>query len=224
MCGRFVQAYSWQEINDLLDLVGPPQNIQPRYNVAPTQQIDVVYRDDGERKFAKMRWGLIPFWWKKPASEAPSTFNARAETVAEKPFFRASYNKTRCIIPASGFYEWVNRGKDQPKQPFYISAKDEKPLLFAGLWSPWKDVETEEDRLTATIIVTKANDTLSDIHDRMPVILDPDDVKPWLNGALGSELLEPAPEEKLTYWPVSTRVNKTGSADDASLIEAVENG
>lgn len=218
MCGRFTQAYTWQEIRDLYDLTGTAQNLEPRYNIAPTQQIDVVYIPDGTRLLAKMRWGLIPPWWKKTAKETPSTFNARAETVAEKPFFRSAFKRQRCIIPASGFYEWVSAGKGQPKQPYYITSKDGSPLAFAGLWSRWRDIETEQEVLSATIIVTDANETLRPIHDRMPVILKPDGFQPWLSGQSGTELLVPAADEKLTSWPVSTRVNKAGGANDATFI------
>ena len=222
MCGRFTQAYTWQEIRDLYDLTGTALNLEPRYNIAPTQQIDVVYVADHKTLPAKMRWGLIPPWWKKTAKETPSTFNARAETVAEKPFFRSAFKRQRCIIPASGFYEWVSAGKGQPKQPHYITAKDGSPLAFAGLWSRWRDIETDQEVLSATIIVTNANETLRPIHDRMPVILEHENVAPWLSGEAGTELLVPAAEEKLTSLPVSTRVNKTGGADDASLIASVD--
>ena len=105
-------------------MTGTALNLEPRYNIAPTQQIDVIHVPDDKTLLAKMRWGLIPPWWKKSAKETPSTFNARAETVAEKPFFRSAFKRQRCIIPASGFYEWVSAGKNQPKQPFYISATD----------------------------------------------------------------------------------------------------
>jgi putative SOS response-associated peptidase YedK len=168
-----------------------------------------------------MRWGLIPPWWKKMAKETPSTFNARAETVAAKPFFRSAFKRQRCIIPASGFYEWVSAGKGQPKQPHYITATDGSPLAFAGLWSRWRDIETEQEVLSATIIVTNANETLRPIHDRMPVVLEHENVAPWLSGDAGTELLIPAAEEKLTSWPVSTRVNKAGGACDATLIDRV---
>jgi putative SOS response-associated peptidase YedK len=194
MCGRFTQAYTWQEVRDFFDLIGTAQNLAPRYNIAPTQQIDVIYAPDDKRLLMKMRWGLIPPWWKKTAKETPSTFNARAETVAEKPFFRSAFKRQRCIIPASGFYEWVSARKGQPKQPYYITAKDGPPLAFAGLWSRWRDIETDKDILSATIIVTNANELLRPIHDRMPVILEPDSFQPWLSGGTGAALLVPAAE------------------------------
>ncbi len=221
MCGRFTQAYTWQEIRDIYNLIGTAQNLASRYNVAPTQQIDAVYIPDDTRLLANMRWGLFPPWWKKSARETPSTFNVRAETVTEMPFFRSVFKRQRCIIPASGFYEWVSAGKNQPKQPHYITAKDGSPLAFAGLWSRWRDIDTDDEVLSATIIVTNANETLRPIHDRMPVILEPDSFQPWLSGQSGTELLVPTAEEKLTSWPVSTRVNKAGGADDATLIASV---
>ena len=221
MCGRFTQAYTWQEVRDYFDLIGSAQNLEPRYNIAPTQQIDVIHVPDDRRLLANMRWGLIPPWWKKTAKETPSTFNARAETVTEKPFFRSAFKRQRCIIPASGFYEWISAGKGKPKQPYYITATDGQPLAFAGLWSRWRNIETDAEVLSATIIVTNANETLRPIHDRMPVILEADSFQSWLKGEAGTELLVPAAEEKLTSWPVSTRVNKTGGADDPSLIASV---
>ncbi len=123
MCGRFTQAYTWQEIRDIYNLIGTAQNLASRYNVAPTQQIDAVYIPDDTRLLANMRWGLFPPWWKKSAKETRSTFNVRAGTVTENPFFRSAFKRQRCIIPASGFYEWVSAGKGQPKQPFYITAR-----------------------------------------------------------------------------------------------------
>ena len=132
MCGRFTQAYTWQELVALYRLTVPALNLQPRYNIAPTTTIDaVIPRGGGQLEFVRMRWGLIPSWWKKTAREAPSTFNARAETVAEKPMFRTAFKRSRCVIPASGYYEW----KPTPtgKQPYYISARDGSVLSFAGL-------------------------------------------------------------------------------------------
>ncbi len=117
-----------------------------------------------------MRWGLIPGWWKKTAKEVPSTFNARAETVTEKPMFRSSFKRTRCIVPASGYYEW--RPAEGGKQPYFISAASGEVLSIAGLWDQWKDPESGETISSATSIVTAANDFTRAIHDRMPVLLD----------------------------------------------------
>ncbi|MGK7870926.1 SOS response-associated peptidase [Falsiroseomonas sp. E2-1-a20] len=127
MCGRFTQRYTWAELHALLDLVGAPRNLRPRHNIAPTTSIDVMRAGEAGRELASMRWGLIPAWWKKSAKEVPSTFNARAETVAEKPMFRDAFKRRRCIIPASGFYEWTGEKKD--RQPHLFTAADGAPVL-----------------------------------------------------------------------------------------------
>jgi putative SOS response-associated peptidase YedK len=111
MCGRFTQSYTWRELVELYRLTQPARNLRPRYNVAPTTAIDVVRLGETGPELVPMRWGLIPGWWKKTAKEGPSTFNARAETVAEKPMFRSAFRRTRCIVPASGYYEWRARGR-----------------------------------------------------------------------------------------------------------------
>ena len=144
--------------------------------------------------------------------QLPPTFNARAESVADKPMFRDPFRRHRCIIPASGYYEWIAR--PDGKQPYFMSAADGGVLSFAGLWDRWKNPETGELAPSCTIIVTGANELTRPIHDRMPVLLDKADFEPWLNGAAGAELLRPAAEDRLRMWPVSRRVNKTGSGDD----------
>ncbi len=121
MCGRFTQAYSWSEVHAFLDLIGPARNLRPRYNIAPTTTIDVVRSGEGGRELVPMRWGLVPSWWKKPLNELPSTFNARAETVAEKPMFRSAFKSRRCIIPASGFYEWTGPKGDKNAALFFVA-------------------------------------------------------------------------------------------------------
>src|SRR3984893_4986873 len=133
-----------------------------------------------------MRWGLIPYWWKKPVKQLPATFNARAESVAGKPMFRDAFKRHRCIIPASGYYEWI--AKPDRKQPYYISGADGGVLNFAGLWDRRRNPDTSETMMSCTIIVTGANTLTRPIHDRMPVLL--------------------------RMWPVSRRVNKTGTGDD----------
>ena len=168
-----------------------------------------------------MRWGLIPSWWKKTAKEVPSTFNARAETVAQKPMFRSAFKRTRCIVPASGYYEW--RAAEGGKQPYFISAADGAVLSIAGVWDQWKDPKTGELVSSATLIVTGANDFRRRIHDRMPVLLGQHDLDAWLTGKAGVELLRPAPNDLLRMWPVSKRVNVSSRGDDdPGLIEPVE--
>ena len=168
-----------------------------------------------------MRWGLIPGWWKKTAKEVPLTFNARAETVAQKPMFRSAFKRTRCIVPASSYYEW--RAVEGGKQPYFISAAKGEVLSIAGLWDQWKNPETGEAISSATLIVTAANDFTRCIHDRMPVLLGQHDLVAWLTGKAGVELLRLAPNDLLHMWSVSKRVNVSGHGDDdSSLIDPVE--
>lgn len=220
MCGRFTQAYPWQEIHDFLNFFGPPQNLRPRYNIAPTMDVDVVLEREGARTLTRMRRGLCPSWWKKPLGELPSTFNARAETVMEKPMFRTAFRRCRCVVPASGFYEW--RAEAGGKQPYYISATDSSILLIAGLWDTWTDPATGESLKSCTLIVTDANSPMRALHDRMPVLLRREEAERWLAMEGGAELLKPAPEDFLRWWPVSRRVNAIAKADDAGLIEPLE--
>ena len=132
MCGRFTQHLSWEELQRLADLIGQPRNLAPRYNIALRRRSKSFGLRRAAMSLSPMRWGLVPLWWKKPLSELPSTFNARAETVAEKPMFRSAFKARRCVIPASGFYEWT--GAKGAKTPHYFSAPDGRPLAFAGLW------------------------------------------------------------------------------------------
>ena len=223
MCGRFTNQLTWAEIVALykLGLPAPPHNLQPRYNICPTDPVDVVTEQDGKRDFTPMRWGLIPRWWSKPLKEAKmATFNARAETVETKPFFRDAFKRTRCLIPASGYYEWQN--SPSGKQPWYFTARDGSPLTFAGLWDEWKDRSNGEKLRSCTMIITEPNAFVAEVHDRMPVILDDEDFEPWLRGEAGIELLKPAPEEVLQRWPVSKRVNSSKApVDDRTLIEQI---
>lgn len=222
MCGRFTQHYTWAEVHAFLSVVGAPLNLQPRYNIAPTTLIDVVRRDAaGRRELVQMRWGLVPGWWSKGLKDVPATFNARAETVDQKPAFRGAFRQRRCIIPASGFYEWT--GPRGARVPHLFAAADGTPVLgFAGLWDRWRDRATGEDVLSATIIVSGASGWMTPYHDRMPVLLAPDQFEAWLGGAAGTEALRPAAETTLRAWIVSDRVNKAGQGDeDPGLMEAV---
>jgi putative SOS response-associated peptidase YedK len=142
------------------------------------------------------------------------------ESVEDKPMFRDAFKRHRCIIPASGYYEWSVR--PDGKQPYFISAADGSVLSFAGLWDRWNNPETAESMASCTIIVTDANALTGPIHDRMPVLLDKADFEPWLSGVAGTELLRSAADDRLRMWPVSRRVNKTGNADDdPTLIDEV---
>jgi putative SOS response-associated peptidase YedK len=150
----------------------------------------------------------------------PASFNARAEAVSSKPMFRDAFKRHRCVIPASGYYEWLKR--PDRRQPYFISAADGGVLSFASPWDRWKNPETGERIASCTIIVTDANALTRPIHDRMPVVLETADIEPWLNGEAGAELLKPAGEDRLRMWPVSRRVNKTGTGDDdPTLLDGV---
>ncbi len=204
----------------LYRLTQPAVNLQARYNICPTDPVDVVMPREGSPGLVQMRWGLIPWWWKKSKKEMPATFNARAETIADKPMFRDAFKRSRCIIPTSGYYEWKPRPTG--KQPYYITAADGSPLSIAGLWDQWKDIETGEPVRSCTIIVTAANAPAGEIHDRMPVLLAPHQIDPWVNGTAGSDVLKPAPDDALRIWPVSRRVNKSTTAGgDPTLIDEV---
>jgi putative SOS response-associated peptidase YedK len=144
MCGRFVQRYTWDDVQELYELPdGPAPNLQAHYNVAPTDPVNVVRASTGgTAELVSMRWGLIPWWWKKSLKEVPASFNARAETVADKPMFRDAFARHRCVVPASGYYEWLK--KPDGRQPYFISAADGGVLSFVGLWDRWKNPETGE--------------------------------------------------------------------------------
>jgi putative SOS response-associated peptidase YedK len=225
MCGRFTYRLTWPEIVRLyrLPLDTPARNTEPRYNVCPTDPVDVVIERDGRRDCVSMRWGLVPYWWSKPLRELKlATFNARAETVTEKPFFREPFKHRRCLIPASGYYEWHDT--PEGKQPYYFTRRDGEPVTIAGLWDRWRDKAGGGDTITScAMVITEPNDFVRELHDRMPVILEPDQFVPWLSGEAGVEMLKPAANDVLRRWPVSKRVNSSKApADDATLMEEVE--
>jgi len=194
--------------------------LAPRYNVAPTETVDAVVQQDGAHALVPMRWGLVPWWWKKTLKELPASFNARAEAVTEKPMFRDAFRRHRCIVPASGYYEW--RTERGGKQPYYISAADGGVLSIAGLWDEWRDPGSKEKLRSCTLVITEANAVTRPIHDRMPVLLDPDQIDAWLSSSAGTEVLRPAADDRLQVWPVSRRVNRSGqSGEDPTLIEEV---
>ncbi|MGE7416194.1 SOS response-associated peptidase, partial [Methylobacterium tarhaniae] len=191
MCGRFTQHYTWSEIHAWLSIFGSPRNLQPRYNIAPTETCDVVRPGADGLELVQMRWWLIPSWWKKPAREALPAFNARAETVHQKPTFREAFQRRRCIVPASGFYEWTGPRND--RQGHYFTAADGSPVLaFAGLWDRWHDPVSGERVESCTIIVSDASDWMRAYHDRLAVILPADRLTSWLDGTLGHGDLQAA--------------------------------
>ena len=204
MCGRFA-FYSPTEATAALFGVSKVPEVKPRYNIAPTQSIAAVrVGADDSRELALLRWGLIPFWAKDP-SIGNRMINARAETVAEKPSFRAAYRKRRCLVLADGFYEW-RKGSDG-KTPYYISLASGEPFAFAGLWEDWHAKDSDESLQSAAIITTSANDFMSQLHQRMPVVLEKDSADRWLDG--DDQLLSDAAESSPRFraWPVDRRVN-----------------
>ncbi|MBO0769049.1 MAG: SOS response-associated peptidase [Solirubrobacterales bacterium] len=177
----------------------------PRYNIAPTQKILAV---TAEREAQELKWGLVPPFM-KDASSGAKMINARAETVAEKPAYKSSIRRHRCLIPADGFYEWARRAEG-PKQPFHITVADAELFAFAGIWATWHRGQPDELR-SVTIITTAANAAMAPVHDRMPVILTPQQEERWLDPAtpveaLG-ELMKGLPADRLTLRPVSAAVN-----------------
>ena len=227
MCGRFTQRLSWAELHELMDLIGPPRNLRPRYNVAPSQDVAVVRAADGGRNLSMLRWGLIPAWAKDPAI-GYRLINARSETVAEKPSFRSAYRRRRCLIPADGFYEWQRLGKI--RQPWLFGLRDGAPFAFAGLWERWTvpegaaltgslaELGAGDPVETCTILTTAANETVAPVHGRMPVILPRDACDPWLAGEDVS--LAPFAADAMTAHPVSTLVNRPAN-DDPRCVEPV---
>jgi len=209
MCGRYSITTPVEALVRLFRFGGPPPNLPPRYNVAPTQQVPIVRRApaDGERELAQVRWGLIPFW-AKDAKIGYSLINARAEGVDTKPSFRAAFKSRRCLIPADGFYEWQKKGGG--KQPWRITLKDGEPFAFAGLWERWDKAPDGVPVESCTIVTTSANQLVRPLHDRMPVILAPDDYAAWLGEdevREVTELLRPYPSEAIRAYPVRTVVN-----------------
>jgi putative SOS response-associated peptidase YedK len=213
MCGRFTLHASPEAVADLLELAAPPI-LAPRYNIAPTQPVGIVRVEGrgGPRRWALVHWGLIPAWSKDPGIGA-RMINARAETVAEKPSFRAAWRRRRCLVPADGFYEW-QRG-EKGKQPFYIRRPDQALFAFAGLWERWVGADGSELE-SCTVLTTEPNALMAAIHNRMPVILEPADFADWLGhggDATPQELeklqhlLRPYPAELLEAVPVSRYVN-----------------
>jgi putative SOS response-associated peptidase YedK len=220
MCGRFTLVTPAKELAEQFRLIEVP-SLSPRYNIAPTQPVAAVRQlpGNGARELSLLHWGLVPFWAKEPGIGS-RMINARSETAAEKPAFRAAFRRRRCLVLADGFYEWqrLERGK----QPFYVRLRDGKPFAFAGLWEHWKGPdETTID--SCTLLTTEPNDLIRPVHNRMPVILAPEDYDLWLDpGVQEPELLHPLlhayPSENMHAYPISTWVNNPRN-DDPRCIE-----
>lgn len=205
MCGRYA-LHSAPEVAALAFGLSDIPAYAPRYNIAPQSSVLIIRN----REATMVRWGLVPHWAKDPAIGARMN-NARAESAADKPSFREAYRKRRCLIPANGFYEWKSEGGR--KQPYYFYPVKEPLFAFAGLWEKWNDLET------CAILTTKANGTMRPIHDRMPVILGPENYSAWLAG--GEGLLLPCPESAIDVRKVSRAVNHARN-ESPQLIEASE--
>ncbi|NIL94868.1 MAG: hypothetical protein GTO71_10635 [Woeseiaceae bacterium] len=217
MCGRFA-FYSPSEATAALFGASGSAPVEARYNIAPTQYVAAVRNaDDESRELTVFRWGLVPFWAKDP-SIGNRMINARAETVAEKPAFRAAYRHRRCIVLADGFYEWRREGS--VKTPYYVSGADGQPFAFAALWENWTSKESGETIESTTLITTEANEFMAALHHRMPVVLSPETANRWLTG--DDEAIEFALENtpELRAWPVDRRVNNARNEGE-DLIQAV---
>lgn len=224
MCGRYALYGPISRLHEQFDasIDELPEGFGPRYNAAPLQMLPVVrQRPNGERVVHLLRWGLVPSW-SKDDSIAAKLINARAETLAEKPSFRAAYKARRCIIPACGFFEW--KAAEHGKQPYYIHPADGGLFGFAGLWERWSPREGSAID-TFTVITTAANDAIRPLHDRMPVILDPQDYSIWLSRTTEPEHLRAVigtlPVTPVNLFPVSKGVGNVKN-DSPGLIAPVE--
>jgi putative SOS response-associated peptidase YedK len=221
MCGRYTLTVAPDAIRDEFGVEADAGEFSPRYNIAPQTPVPVIgLSRDGEPRLGMLRWGLVP-WWARDAAVGQRMINARAETLAGKPAFREAFERRRCLIPADGFYEW--RREDGRRIPMRICLPDGRPFAFAGVWEKWRDPAGGEPLHTCAIVTTAANDAVRPIHDRMPVILGPDERAAWLDPQGDPEallrLLKPYDGE-LRAYEVSTVVNAAAN-DVARCIEPV---
>jgi putative SOS response-associated peptidase YedK len=225
MCGRFVSSSPPDEIARYFDVDQVAEaRLEPSFNVAPTNDVYVVYETGDTRRLRAMHWGLVPFWADGPKI-GNRMINARAEGIATKPAFRHAFAKQRCIVPADGFYEWKSSPGQKRKQPYYIHPPDGEPYAFAGLWEAWrpKTSESEPLLLSCTVVTCDANTAMSELHDRMPVMLAPSSWSTWLDpdvhdADLLGQLLVPAPDHLITFHRVASEVGNPRT-EGAHLIE-----
>jgi putative SOS response-associated peptidase YedK len=224
MCGRYRLSRRKQLVEEYFGAVSEEYDWNPRYNIAPSQPVVVIGQDTREpvRTLSTTRWGLVPSWAKDP-SIGYKTINSRSETVATTASFREPFRSQRCLLPADGFYEWKREGKT--KQPYCFEVNDGELFAFAGLWDRWKSPQGDVVE-SCTILTTTPNPLLADIHDRMPVILNPDHYDLWLdpafrNTASVSQMLKPFDATIMRRYPVSTRVNQVQN-DDADCAMPIE--
>ena len=222
MCGRYATTLPPEMMVELFNLLNKI-DFPPRYNITPTQPIATIWEQQGRRTIQLVRWGFVPNWVKDPR-EFSLLINARAETMAEKPSFRDAVRHGRCIIPASGYYEWM-KGKDGTRRPYYITMADGSPMVFAGLYSNWAGPNGEEID-TACIVTVEPNLEISSIYDRMPAILQGQAIEDWLNtgevGALeAASLAKPPDAGAMKYHPVGKAVGRA-DAEGPELIEPID--
>jgi putative SOS response-associated peptidase YedK len=226
MCGRFVQSSAIETILNRYRLISYESlKIAPRFNIAPTQSVPVIVREDNTTRYESMRWGLVPHWAKDDHGTKP-LINARAETVSDKPSFKTPFRRHRCLIPASGFYEWKRNGTQ--KTPYYIQPADEQPICFAGLWDRWNKQDGSKLH-SFSIITTTANEIVKPIHDRMPVILNESDEALWLNTEEHNPehlqaLLKPYPARSMKAHAVTPLVNNVQHDSPDCLAPGPEQG
>jgi putative SOS response-associated peptidase YedK len=218
MCGRFTQRADSKRLAREFKVAEVPA-VEARYNIAPTQDVLAVRELEDGREATFFKWGLVPSW-AKDAPVGARLINARAETVAEKPAFRQAFRRRRCIIPADGFYEWQRVGGR--KQPFFFRMRDGRPFGFAGLWERWEG-EGREAVNSCAILTTEANEVLRPVHERMPVILHPEDYELWLGGEareleLVKEVMRPYPADEMIGYAVGASVNSPRN-QGAGLVE-----
>ncbi len=219
MCGRLATLLPVEAMAQMFAAL--PANdlpFSPNYNICPTDNLSVVVSDEG-RRLISMRWGFVPQWY-KTISDGPLLINARAESVAEKPAFREACRTRRCLIPATGFYEWT-KTDDDARLPWYFERSDQTPVVFAGIWQRWD--KGDAPLTSCAIVTTAANEAISGIHHRMPVVLAPQDWALWLGeaGKGAATLMRPAPNETLQFQRVSPEVN-SNRASGPQLIEPIE--
>jgi putative SOS response-associated peptidase YedK len=223
MCGRFGLWAEPQQVQDHFQLQ-EPLSLEPRYNIAPSQEILSVGQDEtGRRHAAALRWGLIPHWSKDRRS-GYKMINARAESLWKKSAYKSAAKRRRCIVPASCFFEW--RRSDGTKQPYCLRPKGADLFAFAAIWERWSDPETEEAIFSCAIVTTPANEAVAELHDRMPAILDPSGFDLWLDRGVQEssalrELLQPCPSGWLELYPVSKRVNSPKN-DSKEVVRPIE--
>ena len=219
MCGRFAFfSLAPEALAEFGIAAAAPVELKPRYNIAPTQEAAVIVAEGKGRCLKLMRWGLVPHWAKDP-SLGSRLINARAETLAQKPAFRDAFKMRRCLVPADGFYEWKKEGSR--KRPFFIRSRSGRPLKMAGLWESWRG-GAGGPLETFTIVTCPANRLLSGLHDRMPVLLEGENMAAWLEEDFTrpEQLLNPSPDDWLVVNPVSARINSPANDDPGLLAPA----